>query len=113
MTDPVKSSLLLEYRCRARGCVLLRVWQTPNGPEFITPRRHLSSKWAPPLDISPVLRGIRAGRLDDWPEASWPRITCGHVVGIVSVHHIRRDLQGATPGRPVKVPWPLDTSSPN
>jgi hypothetical protein len=38
MSGPgVKSSLLVEYRCRAKGCLLLRVWQTPDGLQFTAP----------------------------------------------------------------------------
>jgi integrase len=46
VTDPgVKSSLLVEYRCRAKGCLLLLVWQTPDGPEFVAPGHRLSDRY--------------------------------------------------------------------
>ncbi|WP_041180491.1 hypothetical protein [Mycobacterium canetti] len=36
----VKRAALAEYRCRTRKCLLLRVWQTPNGPEFYGRTKH-------------------------------------------------------------------------
>lgn len=43
--DSWRDSLLAEYRCRAKGCLLLRVWQTPNGPEFVAPAHRLSDRY--------------------------------------------------------------------
>ncbi len=41
----VKGSLLAEYRCK-RGCLLLHVWQSPNGPEFFAPGGRVSDHYA-------------------------------------------------------------------
>lgn len=37
----VKRATLVEYRCRLRKkCLLLRVWQTPSGPQFYAQTKH-------------------------------------------------------------------------
>ena len=101
MSDPgVKSSLLVEYRCRAKGCLLLRVWQTPHGPEFVAPGRQLSSRYA--LARTMVRINITggemfrnwAGRLDDWPELPL-LLMCEHVIETARAYDIRRDLEEA------------------
>jgi hypothetical protein len=101
----VKGSLLAEYRCRAKGCVLLQVWQTSNGPEFLAPGNRLSPQNMPrsagPWDW--------AGRLDDYPETLWMPLWCDHVKDHTYASEVRRDCADRTPGRPRRVSWPRDT----
>ena len=42
----IPGALLTEYRCKRRGCLLLRVWQTPKGPEFFAPPAGLPNWYA-------------------------------------------------------------------
>ncbi len=54
--------LLAEYRCHAkRGCLLLHVWQTPQGRFWYTPRYKLS----PRLTESDTTESAREKRTDD------------------------------------------------
>jgi hypothetical protein len=100
----VRGVLLVEYRCRAKGCLLLRVWQTPNGPEFLASGYRLSNRY--------TLAGREGetwdwgGRLDDYPATLWVPLMCNHVTERTCVSEIRRDLAGRTPGNPTRILWP-------
>jgi hypothetical protein len=97
----VNSALLLEYRCRAKGCLLLRVWQTPKGPEYLAPGHRLSRLYR----INETEDWV--GRLDDYPEVlPWLPLACDHVRGLLRVFDIRKEAAGATPGSPLRVLWP-------
>jgi hypothetical protein len=117
----VTAALLLEYRCRARGCLLLKVWQTPNGPEFFAPGRGLSRRYAwvrrAELDILDDGDGRQqhgedggdhVGRLDDLhPWLSSIPLACGHVHLTAWTWNIREDIAGRKPGQPARILWPL------
>jgi hypothetical protein len=125
----VKGSLLVEYRCRVRKCLLLRVWETPNGPEFFARDRQSDGIYSllnsydliddpgrrvPPGGVGPPARGVGpgqvfAGRLDDHPETKWVPLWCDHVRESALISAIRRDIKGRTPGRPKTVLVPIDT----
>ena len=62
MTTAVRRQVLLaEYRCRTKGCLLLHVWQTPQGRFWYTPRYKLS----PQLTESDTTESARDKRTDD------------------------------------------------
>jgi hypothetical protein len=124
----VKGSLLVEYRCRARKCILLRVWETPNGPEFFARDRQSDAIYSmlnshdliddPGRQMSPggmtPARGVgpgqvHAGRLDDHTETKWVPLWCDHVRESALISAIRRDIAGGAPGRPKTVLVPIDT----
>jgi hypothetical protein len=117
VTGPaVKDSLLVEYRCRAKGCVLLRVWQTPPGPQFIAPGHRLSDRWT---RIRHLAKRLSVGGTE-WPDDGGRLhdeqglvLVCNHVTDYVLTYKIRRDIDGATPGRPMRVLWPPDMSTPS
>jgi len=101
--------LLLEYRCRAKGCLLLRVWQTPEGPAWQAPGRALSNRGALARDLEQTALGVgETGRLDDCPPLLWLPLICRHVNESAWLFDIRADLADATPGRPVRALWPRD-----
>jgi hypothetical protein len=114
----VKGALLLEYRCRANGCLLLHVWQTPNGPEFFAPDHRLSDRYTLARHFERLALtemegegGVWAGRLDDYypyPWARWVPLTCTHVRVSTFMSTIREDLADR-PGRPIPILWPRDT----
>jgi hypothetical protein len=118
MTDPtgprVKSASLLEYRCRPKGCLLLRVWQTPEGRRFWTPTPKLSGRAAPVRDLArilmdghdPVLADPVLAHPDSWLLSL--RLMCHHVDRPIWFDQLRRDLEGRTPGRPAIILWPPD-----
>ena len=116
----MSGSLLVVYRCRTKGCLLLQVSQTPDGLEYDAPGHRLSDHYTRIRDLetggreydeilSPPRPPIR-GRLD---ESAPPglQLLCNHVNEWASTTDVRRDMQGATPGRPVRVLWPRDKSS--
>jgi hypothetical protein len=114
----VKGSMLVEYRCRKKGCLLLHVWQTSNGPEFFAPGGRVSDRyalarqfdWLAPDRIAPGKTGDRAGRLNDPVIAvRWLWLICEHVMYSIWVRDIRRDFAGRTPGSPVRIFLPRDT----
>lgn len=114
----VKDSLLAEYRCRKKGCLLLHVWQSPNGPEFFAPAAEISDQYttAGQLDwpafnrFGPDKTGDRAGRLDDPVIArQWLWLMCDHLVGPIWTSDLRRDVEGRAPGKPVRINLPRDT----
>jgi hypothetical protein len=113
----VKHSLLLEYRCREKGCLLLHVWQSPNGPEFLAPGHRLSGRYRFARELEQMAFAEMAGqgggwigRLDDYPIpwAQWVPLTCGHVELTALMSEIRGDL-AVHPGRPRPILWPRNT----
>jgi hypothetical protein len=118
----VSGSLLVVYRCRPKGCLLLRVSQTPDGPQFYAPAHRLSDRYTRIRDLETevmsgrnyieILGPPRApirGRLD---ESAPPglQLMCNHVNEWASTTNIRRDIDRATPGRATRVLWPRDMS---
>lgn len=95
-----KSSMLLEYRCHARGCLLLAVWQTPQGPEFSAPRM-------PRIEEA----GRRMGRYTEGLETGGPLdalpwsvlLVCKHTHRDVFADVIRADAADQKPGQPKRV----------
>lgn len=111
----VKRSMLAVYRCRAKGCLLLAVWESPSGLEFFAPAARVSSKFttAGQLDWPTFNRtgsertGDRAGRLDDPVVAEqWLWLICDHMKEAVWTSEIRRDFAGRWPGEPVHIVLP-------
>lgn len=113
----VKDSLLAEYRCRAKGCLLLRIWQSPNGPEFFAPSARVSDQntsagqwhWLGFNRTDPNKTGDRAGHLDSLASlqrGGWLWLLCDHVKEAVWVRDIRQDIAGQTPGKPTRVVLP-------
>ncbi|HRD10507.1 MAG TPA: hypothetical protein PLI79_01465 [Mycobacterium sp.] len=111
----VKDVLLAEYRCRKRGCLLLHVWQSPNGLEFFAPASSVSGRftsagqwhWLGMNRSRDNKTGDRAGRIDDLAEmlqaGGWLWLLCEHVKVALWVKDIRADAAGGKPGEPVKV----------
>ena len=106
----MSGSLLVEYRCRTKGCLLLRVSQTPDGLEYYAPGHRLSDRYTRIRDLETeimsgreyieILRPPRApvrGRLD---ESAPPglQLMCNHVNEWALTTDIRRDIDGATTG---------------
>ena len=113
----VKTALLAEYRCRARGCLLLHVWQTPMGPEFFAPGGRVSDRYEAAQQFDWPGRGreasdksgTRAHRLNDpviGPKWLW--LLCDHVKQHVFVRDIRQEL-ASQPGKPTRIFLPQDT----
>lgn len=110
----VKDVLLAEYRCRERGCLLLRIWQSPNGPEFFAPSARVSDQntsagqwhWLGFNRSDANKTGDRAGRIEDLTtlqRGGWLWLLCGHVKEAVWVADMRRDYASSRPGQPAKV----------
>ncbi|MDQ1306119.1 MAG: hypothetical protein QG671_1951 [Actinomycetota bacterium] len=113
--DELKKSLLAEYRCRKGGCLLLRVWNSPNGPEFYAPAARVSDRFATAGQLdwpafnrhSPERTGDRAGRLDDPVIATqWLWLVCDHLKEAVWTSELRADIKGRRPGDPTRVRLP-------
>lgn len=112
------SALLLEYRCRAKGCLLLRVWQTPGGPQFLVSGHRLSDRYTLARHLerlalaaghsseTPETPGDWIGQLDEQPALLWLPLMCGHVRETAWIFAIRKDVAGAAPGRPKRILWP-------
>lgn len=108
------SALLAEYRCRARGCLLLRVWQSPDGPQWSKPRRRLSPLYALLRDfhdagVLGAAMPASGGRLDDCAGHVTIPVGCAHTRDRLRVADIRRDIDKRTPGRPARIPMGADT----
>ena len=110
----VKDSLLAEYRCRTKGCLLLRVWQAPRGLEFYAPAARVSDQytsagqwhWLGFNRTGLNKTGDRAGCLDDVASlqgGGWLWLLCEHVKESLWIRDVRRDLAEVTPGLPAKV----------
>lgn len=109
----------LEYRCSRKGCLLLKVWQTPNGPEFFAPSRGLPDWYATAgqlhwpsfdRDESGDKTGPRAGRLSN-PifDGLFLWLFCDHLRGVLWTRDIQRDLKGRIPGKRARINLPRDT----
>jgi hypothetical protein len=115
----VKNVMLAEYRCRKKGCLMLRIWQTPNGPEFFAPPAGLPDWYAtagqlhwPNFDQNDPggKTGPRAGLLSNPTfDGLWLWLLCDHLRGVLWTSDIRRDFEGRTPGKPVRINLPRDT----
>lgn len=114
----VKDVLVAEYRCRTKGCLLLHVWQSPNGLEFYAPAARVSNRytsasqwhWLGLNRSKDNKTGDRAGRLDDLARlqaGGWLWLLCEHVKESLWVRDIRRVTADVQPGRPVQVFLPL------
>ena len=114
----MKGCLLLEYRC-AQGCLLLRVWQTPNGRELVAPAHRRGRHELVRFLERAIARyfwdgtlreddgGALVGRLDErWWVGMWLPLTCKHRRVETSMFAIAEDLAGATPGQPRRIMWP-------
>lgn len=114
-------ALLVEYRCRAKGDLLLHVWRAPRGLEFFAPNRRLSDRfntagqflWLGFNRRNDRETGDRAGTLDDLSntlqEGGWLWLLCEHVMESVWVEDIRQQAAGAVPGRPASMFLPRAT----
>lgn len=116
----VKGALLAEYRCRTKGCLLLHMWQAPNGIEFFAPAARVSEQYTSAGQLHWLgfnrdvddKTGDRAGRIDDVAElqaGGWLWLLCDHVKEAVWVRDIRRDIASAEPGKPTRVFLPRPT----
>ncbi|GFG66889.1 hypothetical protein MKUB_43790 [Mycobacterium kubicae] len=123
MTRPHRGAVLLEYRCRAKGCLLLQIWQTPDGPKFRAPANRVSGRYGLARNVErsaltgewaemPGWEGPGApAETSDWvgwladypPEFAWLRLVCTHVDETAWVRDLHADLAGASPGRPVRI----------
>lgn len=110
----VKGALLAEYRCRTKGCLLLHIWQAPNGIEFFAPAARVSNRytsagqwhWLGFNRGGDNKTGDRAGQLDDVARlqaGGWLWLLCEHVKEAVWLRDIRQDISDSQPGNPVKV----------
>jgi hypothetical protein len=116
----VKDVLLVEYRCRTKGCLLLHVWQAPKGLEFFAPAARVSDRftsagqwhWLGFNRDGQKKTGDRAGSLDEVARlqaGGWLWLLCEHVNKSMWVHDIRRDAAGRDPGQPAEIFIPRPT----
>lgn len=111
----VADSMLAEYRCSAKGCLLLRVWNSPNGEEFYAPAARVSGRYSTAGQFNWLgfnrtdanKTGDRAGRVADIDIpgnlGGWIWLLCEHVKEPLRLNEFRRDSASAAPGAPVKV----------
>ncbi|WP_370499772.1 hypothetical protein NWT09_22170 [Mycolicibacterium sp. jd] len=110
----VKDSMLAEYRCRVKGCLLLRVWNSPNGPEFFAPAARVSDQytsagqwhWLGFNRADTNKTGDRAGRVAELASlqlGGWLWLLCEHVKESVRTREILHDFAGVEPGNPARV----------
>lgn len=105
-------SLLVEYRCKARGCLLMHVWRSPLGTLFYKPPHRLSPARTEAETVEAARAkhtsdGYRrwnghAGRLDDlrgWPGVALS-LDCDHFRGSVPAAEVLAAADDASPGRP-------------
>jgi len=116
----INDALLVEYRCRTKGCLLLHVWQAPKGLEFFAPAARISDQfisagqwhWLGLNREGERKTGDRAGSLDEvaarLQAGGWLWLLCEHVKESVWVSDIRRDAAGGSPGQPVRIFIPRD-----
>jgi len=118
----LKNVLLLEYRCtnRPESCLLLHVWQTPDGRMFYLPRHQLSTS----KNTAETAELARAHRTEDG-DRKWPArggnfddlldftradpdvgllLNCRHLRRAIPAAQIDTDCKEATPGRPKRKP---------
>ena len=114
--DQLKQVLLIEYRCPGR-CLLLRVWNSPDGRFWYTPRYRLS----PHKAISDTAESARKKRTEDgfrmWrarggsfdellddfshdPRSGGLTLTCDHVREDVLTDQLAGDAARGMPGHP-------------
>lgn len=117
----VKGALLVEYRCRTKGCLLLHVWQTPKGLEFFAPAARISDRftsagqwhWLGFNRDGEKKTGDRAGSLDEVSASlqagGWLWLLCEHVKESMWVSDIRRDAANRDPGHPAEIFLPRTT----
>jgi hypothetical protein len=109
------AALLAEYRCRTKGCLLLRVWQTPTGPEWSKPKRRLSGLYAMLRDfhdagVAGVAMPASAGQLDGCAAHTTVPVACEHVRDRLRIGDIRQAITGRTPDRPARIALSADTT---
>jgi hypothetical protein len=111
----IRASSVLEYRCQARRCLLLIVWQTPGCRVFYQPPYRLAPGYNAEhsndagrahntLDGDRIWKA-QAGVLDHRyrriPGATIGlELHCGHVSQVVPGHEVVDDAESATPGHP-------------
>jgi hypothetical protein len=116
----VKDVLLVEYRCRTKGCLLLHVWQAPKGMEFFAPAARVSDQyssagqwlWLGYNRDDANKTGDRAGALDDLAglqAGGWLWLLCEHVKESVWTREIRQDAADRVPGQPASIFMPRVT----
>lgn len=109
----LKQLLLVDIRCKSRGCLLLHVWRAPLGVCFYKPPHKLSTRRnqaasnesgrkANTVDGDNHWRGY-GGVLDDlrgWgPQCSMP-VQCDHVDRALPAEDLLDLADNAAPGRP-------------
>ncbi len=107
----LRSVLLVEYRC-ARGCLLLHVFASPDGPRYYRPALRVSERMQFRTGMAEVGRVPEsAGLLDDLESAQWVwgdaqnsvLLGCPHCIGVhFPAATVKADAAAATPGSPVK-----------
>jgi hypothetical protein len=117
----MKGSMLAYYRCRAKGCLLLAIWQTPKGLEFFAPAARISDRftsagqwhWLGFNREGEKKTGDRAGSLDEVSASlqagGWLWLLCEHVKESMWVSDIRRDAANRRPGQPAEIFLPQTT----
>ncbi len=103
--------LLVEYRC-ARGCLLLHVFASPDGPHYYRPALRLSETIRNRTGIAEPGRITEvAGLLAELSTEPWVwgdaentvHIGCRHCVGLrFPAATIKADAAAATPGSPIR-----------
>ena len=105
----VNAGLLVEYRCRAKGCLLLRVWQTPNGLELLAPSSQGSDRVTAYHLERLAAEGVairgESVPIDDYPP--WVLLACDHVLETVRESTITEDAAAGRPGNPTRILWSL------
>jgi hypothetical protein len=111
--------LLIEYRCKTKGCLLLHAWQQPEGRFWYLPGYDLSpevveSETAESARQKRTVDGYRkwierAASLDhlldffsEAPDTGGLSLTCDHVRQVITTTELATDLEGTRPGTPTK-----------
>ncbi|MDI9629574.1 MAG: hypothetical protein QM286_13720 [Acidobacteriota bacterium] len=110
-----KRLLLVEYRCAAKQCLLLRAWNSPLGPAtyqppyILTPERNLALSSASGRGANTTdgnnhwrERGGLWSYTDDWGNSLGILLACRHVYVSVLASDIHRDILAGAPGSPVR-----------
>lgn len=103
--------LLVEYRC-ARGCLLLHVFASPDGPRYYRPALRVSDSMRTRTGIAePTRIPEAAGLLAELSSEQWVwgdaenavHIGCRHCIGLrFPAASVKADAAAATPGNPVR-----------
>ena len=90
----VRAHTALTYRCRARGCQLVRVLRVPAGLLIVWPSARVGAR----LRLRHVVPMTPGGVTAKWWAEAWPLgrsvvlVGCGHVTASLSADEVRGDM---------------------